>query len=158
MTNKIPEFRAKFSASKVPAFEAASGELKVAESDAIAQYVASSGTQAATLLVHTVVEHAQIRQLICFVENEVYVPMLSVVLWRVGLQPFDPQTEASVAKALSNALQIVETQLGRGTGSLVCGRLTLADRAWHRRTIWADGVREGFGEPNCVQVRQTLEE
>ncbi|KAJ5971599.1 uncharacterized protein N7479_001517 [Penicillium vulpinum] len=184
ITNKTPEFRAKFPAGKVPAFEAADDGPYIAESDAIAQFVASSGPQATILLGSTAVEQAQIRQWICFAENEVYGHMLSVVLWRVGYQPYNPDNETRGGKALRDALEIVETHLSREKGFLVCGRLTLADLSlasalywafmhyldeqlrgeipqtvqWYKRTIEEEGVREVFGEPNLVSVRRMPEE
>ena len=182
-TNKTPEFRSKFPAGKVPAFEGSDGGPYIAESDAIAQYVASSGPQAATLLGSGVVEQAQIRQWICFAENEVYGPMLSVVLWRVGYEAYDATKEENGAVRLRSALEIVETQLSRENGFLVCGRLTLADLSlasslywgfmhyldeelrhdfphtveWYRRIIGEERVKEVFADASFVNARRMPE-
>ncbi|PYH88412.1 hypothetical protein BO71DRAFT_391645 [Aspergillus ellipticus CBS 707.79] len=176
--NKTPSFLSKFPTGKVPAFEAADGTTLV-ESDAIAWYVAASGPQAPALLGRNVAEQARIRQWISFAENEVYGPMLSVVLWRAGFRPYEAETEKSAAKGMEFALSVVERHLEQ-EGYLVKG-LSLADLTlasalywafmhyldeterrrfprtvrWYLRTIGSQGVSQVFGEPVLVGVKKS---
>lgn len=119
----------------MPAFE--SGDLRLAESDAIAQFVAEAGPCAGPLLGHSTAERARIRQWTCFAENEVYGPMLAVVLWRAGIRAYDADTEAQGAQALWTALGVVERQLADGREFLVAERRTMADLSLAGSLYWA---------------------
>lgn len=174
VTNKTPEFLAKFPIGKVPAFEASDGTT-IAESDAIAQYVAESGAKAAQLLGADARERAKVRQWINFTDNEVYGNMMTVVLCRAGFAPYVPEKESAAAEGLAFALGVVEKYL-KGRVWLATDQLSLADLTlasalywafmhyldetrrqaypvtteWYLRTIGAEGVKEVFGPPNLV--------
>ncbi|KAK7723349.1 hypothetical protein SLS57_004543 [Botryosphaeria dothidea] len=179
ITNKTPEFLSKFPAGKVPAFEGVDGTF-VAESDAIAQYVAESGARATELLGTTPAERASVRQWVCFTESEVMGTILSLVLWRVGYAPYSEQAEKSGIEALTYALGVVEKRLEDRTwvaldrlsladitlaSGLYWGYMHIIDKAmrqrfpraveWYLRTINYPGVKDVFGPPNMIDVRRT---
>lgn len=174
VTNKTPEFLAKFPIGKVPAFEATDGTT-IAESDAIAQYIAESGAHAEQLLGADARERAMVRQWINFTDNEVYGNMMTVVLCRAGFEPHVPEKESAGARGLAFALGVVEKYL-RGREWLATDQLSLADLTlasalywafmhyldetrrqefpvtaeWYLRTIGSEGVKDVFGPPNLV--------
>lgn len=179
VTNRTPEFLAKFPLGKVPTFEGSDG-LCIAESDAIAQYVAQSGPFYHQLLGHPddPAEAANIRQWVCFAEGEVMVHVLSLVMWRVGMVPFEEKKEAAGISSIEHALGVLEKHLG-GRQWIVGQKLTLADltlassllwafmhvidRAmrerfpvvveWYLRTIGAERVKDIFGVPALIETR-----
>lgn len=179
--NKTPEFRAKFPVGKVPAFEGADG-LLLPESDAIAQYLSQSGPYSGQLLGRDATTSAKIRQWISFFDGEVYPHMLDLVIWRVGIAPFDQSTETKALARLEFALDVLEKHLD-GRKWLVGEELTLADLtgassllwafmhiidaserkrfpnvvAWYLRTIETDEVKEVFGPPNLIDVKRVHE-
>ncbi|EGR49694.1 uncharacterized protein TRIREDRAFT_36822, partial [Trichoderma reesei QM6a] len=166
VTNKTPEFLAKFPIGKVPAFEATDGTT-IAESDAIAQYVSEVGPRSVQLLGANAPERARVRQWISFTDNEVYGNMMGVVLSRAGFAPYVPEKEAAAAKGLSFGLGVVEKWLS-GREWLATDQLSLADltlaaalywaymhylddkrreayplvTSWYLRTIGAEGVKD----------------
>lgn len=110
ITNRSPEFLAKFPLGKVPAFEGSDGTL-VFESDAIAQYVAESGPSRDKLLGKDAVERATIRQWICFSDQEIMGPVTQLVMWRVGMVPFDASVEEKAMVTLRRGLGCLERYL-----------------------------------------------
>jgi glutathione S-transferase len=181
VTNKTPEFLAKFPIGKVPAFEATDGTT-IAESDAIAQYVSEVGPRSVQLLGANAPERARVRQWISFTDNEVYGNMMGVVLSRAGFAPYVPEKEAAAAKGLSFGLGVVEKWLS-GREWLATDQLSLADltlaaalywaymhylddkrreayplvTSWYLRTIGAEGVKDVFGHPNLVATAKEFE-
>ncbi|CEI39803.1 hypothetical protein FVEN_g2083 [Fusarium venenatum] len=178
VTNKSNEFLTKFPAGKVPAFEGADG-FCLAESDAIARYVSQSGPRAGQLLGEDAVTSAKIQQWISFFADEVYPAILDLVMWRVGMAPFDQPTETKALTRLEYALTVLEKHLSSGN-RLVGSQLTLADLTgassllwgfmhvvdepmrkqfpnvltWYLSTIENDDVKDVFGEPNLVEKRR----
>lgn len=130
MTNKTPEFLAKFPLGKVPAFESGDGQFFLTEGQAIARYVAESGPKAGQLVGEAgdARTRALIEQWSCFAEQElaanVIPPLLMVVL------NMTPYNEASYTQHVANferALKRVDAALQGGRKFLVGDQLTLAD-------------------------------
>lgn len=179
-TNKTPEFLAKFPTGKVPAFEGADG-LNLLESDAILQYVAESGPKAAQLVGSTPAERARIQYWVLYQMGAPWEEVLKLLYPRLGFKPFDAAAEDEALANLAKVLGLVEGALEDGRQWLASTeRLSNADLAvmsvltwafkfgvdeemrskfpktmeWFLRTIRADGVKEAFGEPDMVAVRQ----
>ncbi|KAF4967217.1 hypothetical protein FSARC_5196 [Fusarium sarcochroum] len=178
VTNKSADFLAKFPAGKVPAFEGSDG-FYLPESDAIAQYVSQSGPRAGQLLGQDAVTSAKIRQWISFFAEEIYPVVLDLVMWRVGMAPFDEATETKALARLEYGLTVLEKQLSTST-LLVGDKLTLADLTgassllwafmhvvdepmrkqfpnvltWYLSTIQNDEIKDVFGEPNLIEKRR----
>lgn len=110
VTNQSPEFLAKFPFGKVPAFEGSDGTL-IFESDAIAQYVAESGPFCDKLLGKDGLEKATIRQWILFSDHEIMSPVMELVMWRVGMVPFNASVEEKAMATLRRGLGCLECYL-----------------------------------------------
>ncbi|KAJ5387238.1 hypothetical protein N7509_009779 [Penicillium cosmopolitanum] len=183
ITNRSPEFLAKFRLGKVPAFEGADGTTLI-ESDAITQYIAESGPAAPQLLGSTTLQRAQIRQWILFADGETLGPTIELLLPRVGLRPFDAEKEKISLERLERSLGFLEEHLKDGKVWLSSSEkqgLSLADitvasaltwgfsrvidvemrakypvlEEWFKRTIQAEGVKQAFGEQTFVEKRTT---
>ncbi|KAL6232484.1 hypothetical protein BDW75DRAFT_232779 [Aspergillus navahoensis] len=180
LTNRSPEFLGKFPLGKVPAFEASDGTL-LFESDAIAQFIAESGPHREQLLGRDAIERATIRQWICFADHEVSEPVMQLVMWRVGMVPFDSTVEERSMGTLRRALQCVEGHLAAGRQWLVTdGAPSLADLSlasgvywgfmqvidakmreefpsvtrWYRKLIAQEDIRSVFAEATFIEQRQ----
>lgn len=181
-TNTTDEFRAKFPFGKVPAFEGADGTL-LTESDAIAQYVAESGPEAASLMGATPAERAAIRQWICFAQGEVIEPVTQLGLWRLKFVPYNEATEKQALQRIERSLAYLESHLKGRTWLVGNDKVSMADItvgsslvwgfslsidaemrqkypvtiAWFERLIQVDGVKQAFGEQTYVEKRQEYE-
>ncbi|KAI1137817.1 glutathione S-transferase [Hypoxylon sp. FL0543] len=127
VTNKTPEFLAKFPMGKVPAFEGADG-FCLAESAAICHYLALSGPKKDQLLGTDPKTQALISQWSYFAENELNThlfPPAVMVLFK--MQPFDEQKYNSSVASLERALKRIEVALQGGKKYLVGDNVTLAD-------------------------------
>ncbi|KAL2125885.1 hypothetical protein VTI74DRAFT_2362 [Chaetomium olivicolor] len=128
VTNRSPEFLAKFPLGKVPAFESGDGSLHLTEAQAIARYVAESGPKAAQLLGENPQTRALVEMWSCFAEQElasnVTPPLLMVVAKMI---PYDEGRYAQCVSAFERALKRVEVALQGGRKFLVGEQLTLAD-------------------------------
>ncbi|KID97499.1 eEF-1B gamma subunit-like protein, partial [Metarhizium majus ARSEF 297] len=179
VTNKSAEFLEKFPLGKVPAFEGVDG-LCLFESDAIARYIASSGPFSSQVLGSDAVTSAQIQQWVCFTEGEIYQAVLELVMWRVGMCPFEENTESKALDKLERSLSILEGHL-KDRVWLVGPQLTLADltaasalvwafmhiidepmreefrktTAWYLRVIGTTEIESVFGPPNLIRARRT---
>lgn len=181
-TNRTSEFRSKFPPGKIPALECPDGTC-IFESDAIAQYVAESRPRAAQLVGATPAQRAQIRQWICFAGSEAMDPVVQLVLWRVGMRPYDEAVETTALAGLERSLDCLERHLvGRRwlatedelsladlslASSLYWGFMQVIDKemrdkyprvvAWSRDVIESDGVREVFKDQVFVVKRRTFQ-
>lgn len=126
VTNKTPEFLAKFPLGKVPAFEGADG-FCLAESAAIATYVAQSGPKAAQLLGADAQARAKIAEWVIFSEVELSAHAHPWLLSFLKLVPFAAETHADAAERFQRALGKVEAAVKGGRRYLVGDGLTLAD-------------------------------
>ncbi|GME38195.1 Translation elongation factor [Neofusicoccum parvum] len=178
-TNKTESYLAKFPTGKVPAFEGADG-VTLVESDAIMQYVAESGSKATQLLGGSAAERARVQQWALFQVGEIWPELLKLIYPRVGFAAYDEAVEDKALAKMAQAMGAVERTLGDGRSWLATEELSNADLAvmsalvwvfkyavdeemrskfpklmdWFWRTIRADGVKEFFGEPEMVAVRQ----
>lgn len=130
VTNRTPEFLAKFPLGKVPAFESGDGTFCLTESQAIARYVAESGPKAGQLLGEAgdAKTRALIEQWSCYSEQELasnITPPLLMCLIKVI--PYDEAKYDQHVAALEKGVQRVETELKGGKKFLVGEQLTLAD-------------------------------
>lgn len=129
VTNRSPEFLAKFPMGKVPAFEGADG-FCIAEGAAIAMYVAGSGPKAEQLLgpISVPQTRARIAQWICFAENEL-VPnaMPAAMMCVFKMETFDQAKYDKHALNLIRALKRLNVAVQGGKKFLVGDHLTLAD-------------------------------
>ena len=78
VSNKSPEFLAKFPLGKVPSFEAATG-FCLSEAAAIAHYVADSGPQRDQLLGRTAEERAEVEMWVSLAEAELWAQAYALV-------------------------------------------------------------------------------
>ncbi|KAA8649478.1 hypothetical protein EYZ11_010870 [Aspergillus tanneri] len=136
ISNRTSHFRAKFPLGKVPAFEGPN-QTVLFESDAIAQFVAESGPNAQQLLGDHAIERASIRQWVCFADHEIMEPVTKLVMWRVGLAPFDAAVEAQSMTTLRRALQCLERCLKDRQWIATDGQPSLADLSLAGALYWA---------------------
>ncbi|KAK8253036.1 glutathione S-transferase [Phyllosticta capitalensis] len=181
-TNKTPEFLAKFPAGKVPAFEDADGN-PIADSDAIAQYVAESGPKASQLLGESPLERARVRQWICYGEGDLFLPFIPLLIWRLGMAPYDEKTENDGVAKIAKGLAGLERHLAAGREWIATDKISLADisvassllwpfahiidekmRAeypkivsWFERVLAVEEVKETFGEPKFIDARKVAQ-
>jgi elongation factor 1-gamma len=128
VSNRTPEFLAKFPLGKVPAFESGDGTFCLTESQAIARYVAESGPKAGQLLGEDIKTRALIEQWSCYAEQELasnLTPALLMCLLKY--MPYDEAKYEQSATAFERAAQRVEAELKSGKKFLVGEQLTLAD-------------------------------
>lgn len=110
-TNKSPEFLEKFPLGKVPTFETPSG-FKLAESSAIAAYIAASGPKHGQLLGETLETRALNSQWILFNELHVEISLFALAAWRMNIEEYDAKKEEKAAKELKRWLDYYEKHLG----------------------------------------------
>lgn len=128
VTNKTPEFLAKFPLGKIPAFESGDGSFALTEGQAIARYVAESGPKAAQLVGEDARTRALIEQWSCFAEQEISSAVLPPLLMCVAkLYTFDQGRYDQCVSSLERCLERVEIGLQGGKKFLVGEQLTLAD-------------------------------
>jgi elongation factor 1-gamma len=128
VSNRTPEFLAKFPLGKVPAFESGDGTFCLTESQAIARYVAESGPKAGQLLGEDIKTRALVEQWSCYAEQELasnLTPALLMCLLKFA--PYDEAKYDQSAAAFERAAQRVEIELKNGKKFLVGEQLTLAD-------------------------------
>lgn len=123
---KKPEFLAKFPLGKVPAFEGADG-FCLAESAAIATYVAASGPKAAQLLGADAQTKAKIAEWTLFCEAEAFPHVYPWLILFLGFRPYDAAAHGAAAAGFQRALGKLEATVSDGRRYLVGGELTLAD-------------------------------
>ncbi|KAG8214900.1 glutathione S-transferase [Butyriboletus roseoflavus] len=126
-TNKPPEFTAKFSYGKIPAFEGTDG-LKLIEGTTIARYLSSIGTKV-NLLGSTAREVAIVDQWVHFAEHEISAPTQNMTGLIYGFYgPFNLETLDKNAERLVRGLAHLESHLAvHPTGYVALDTLTLAD-------------------------------
>ncbi|KAJ4289913.1 hypothetical protein N0V88_006708 [Collariella sp. IMI 366227] len=160
VTNRTPEFLAKFPLGKVPAFESADGSLCLTEGQAIARYVAESGPCAAQLLGETVEERALVEMWSCFAEQElgsnVIPPLLMVV---AKMYPYDEARYNQCVAAFERAvkrLEMVLSVLQLASKFLMDAEMRKAVptvEAYLKKLMEAPEQKEAFGE---LQFCETL--
>ncbi|KAL4965417.1 Alpha/Beta hydrolase protein [Aspergillus stella-maris] len=182
--NRSSSFLAKFPLGKVPALEVHDGNgTAIFESDAIAQFVAESGPAHDQLLGETPTERALIRQWICFANNEIMANVTNLVIWRVGMRPFDAAVEEKALEGLRRALACLEAHIAskkEGEWITTAQALSLADLSlasslywgfmliidenmreefpgatgWYKRVIAEEGVKAVFKQGTFVEKRR----
>lgn len=128
VTNKTPEFLAKFPIGKVPALETHSADpVYVTESSAIAYFVADSGPARDRLLGKNPKERAAIQQWIFHSENEI-LPQISIGVYPIrGFSTFDQAADDKATAALDRVLAAVEVRLAKETWLAGTKESSLAD-------------------------------
>ncbi|KAI1417055.1 glutathione S-transferase [Hypoxylon sp. FL1857] len=127
VTNKSPEFLAKFPMGKVPAFEGADG-FCLAEGAAICTYLALAGPKKAQLVGADAKTQALISQWTFFAESELSSALLPpAIMTLFKMQPFDEQKYNSSVASVERALKRLEVALEGGKKYLVGDNVTLAD-------------------------------
>ncbi|KXJ90425.1 glutathione S-transferase [Microdochium bolleyi] len=163
-TNKTPEFLAKFPMGKVPAFESATGYC-VAESSAIARYVASKGPLAEQLLGSDPETRAKIDEWCFFTEGELTGhtnPVAYMVHYK--FMPLDQAVVDRSTESFKRALAVVEAQLQKGENKTLLGgdKVTFADITVALALVFSLGVVFGDdvlkGAPNTVAWLKSLSE
>ncbi|RYO88919.1 hypothetical protein DL766_009406 [Monosporascus sp. MC13-8B] len=126
-TNKSPEFLSKFPMGKVPALECADG-FCLAESAAIAQYLASAGPKGSQLLGADPKTQARVSEWLFFSETELSSNLVSLALMSVlKMVPYDEGRYDTCMGSTERACKRIETALAGGKKHLVGDELTLAD-------------------------------
>jgi len=130
VTNKSPDYLAKFPLGKIPAFEAPDG-LLLTESNAIANYVAEKSSKAEQLLGGTPERRAQVNQWVFFNELQVEKSLAPLCYMRLGFMPPSKETETVNHKDLVRWLDMMEKHMkGREGKWLLDGdALSMADLA-----------------------------
>ncbi|KAJ3563530.1 hypothetical protein NP233_g8884 [Leucocoprinus birnbaumii] len=126
VTNKSPEFLAKFPLGKIPAFEGPNG-FKLFEGDAIARYVAGLAPNS-NLLGSTAEETALINQWIHAAETEVDTYDTWVRYLCRGMIPYNKAAETAFYERIERGLNTLEAHISTRT-FFVTERITLADLA-----------------------------
>lgn len=126
VTNKTPEFLAKFPLGKVPAFEAADG-FCLTEGAAISTYIAGSGPKAAQLLGADLKTKALIAEWAFFTETEIVAHATPALVAMYKLIPYNADQQAVSAERFERALGKIEAAVKGGKKHLVGDELTLAD-------------------------------
>ena len=129
VTNKTPEYLAKFPLGKVPGFESGDGSFHLAEGQAIARYVAESGPKADQLVgaAGDTKTRALIDMWSCFAEQELAANLTPPLLIALKYYPYNEARHNTHIAAFERAAQRVEAELKDGRKFLVGGQLTLAD-------------------------------
>ncbi|KAK0612160.1 glutathione S-transferase [Immersiella caudata] len=126
--NRSEEFLAKFPMGKVPVLETSDG-FCLAESQAIARFIAESGSKAEQLLGADIKTRAKIEEFSTFAEQEIsanIVPPLVMTLLKII--PFDETRYNQCLGSLERAVKRLEVALKTGNGKFLVGdQLTLAD-------------------------------
>ncbi|KAK4120529.1 glutathione S-transferase [Parathielavia appendiculata] len=130
VTNRTPEFLAKFPLGKVPAFESGDGTFHLTEGQAIARYVAESGHGAGQLLGGDDPRtRALVEQWSCFAAQELesnITPLLVMCLYK--LVPYDEARYAYHVGGFERAVKRLEVAVQGGRRKFLVGeQLTLAD-------------------------------
>lgn len=126
VTNRAPEFLAKFPLGKVPAFEGADGFCLV-EASAIATYIAGSGPKAPQLLGSDMKTKAKIAEWTLFTETELVPHSVPAHQMWIKIRAFDAASYDTAASLFERALTKVEAAVKGGKKYLVGDQLTLAD-------------------------------
>lgn len=126
VTNKSPEFLAKFPLGKVPAFEGADG-FCIAEGAAISTYLAGSGPKAAQLLGADLKTKARIAEWTLFTETEIVQYSTPALVAMFKIIPYNEESQAMYADRFERALTKIEAAVKDGKKFLVGEELTLAD-------------------------------
>ncbi|KAI0395845.1 hypothetical protein F5Y17DRAFT_456521 [Xylariaceae sp. FL0594] len=127
VTNKTPEFLAKFPLGKIPVFEGSDGFL-LAESSAIDRYLIESGPQAEQLLGKELKERALITQWTFFAEAEFFNNALDAIgILGLRVIPYDEQRVNASLDKVTRSVRSLEKALEGGKKYLVGDSYTLAD-------------------------------
>jgi len=124
VTNKTPEFLAKFPSGKIPAFEATGG-LKLFETTAIARYIAALAKNS-TLLGSSLDEQALIDQWISFADSEIFAHARTLNIIVTGQMPYTKPGDVFFREKINKNLAVLEAHLATRT-YFVTERITLAD-------------------------------
>ncbi|KAG8989989.1 hypothetical protein FRB95_012920 [Tulasnella sp. JGI-2019a] len=124
VTNKTPEFLAKFPVGKVPAFETTSG-VNIFEAIAISTYVAGLA-KSGNLLGSTLEDTALINQWVWYMALEVTTPLWADFYLIHHALPYNKVTDTYYREKIATGVDILEAHLKNRT-YLVGERITLAD-------------------------------
>jgi elongation factor 1-gamma len=128
--NKKPEWLAKFPLGKVPALETVNDPpVCIAESGAVAHFVADSGPASAQLLGATPDARARIQQWILHNEHEVFPAALTGIMHKRAMKPFVQKNEDDARKSLDRIAAVIEDQLEHHKWLARTDRFSLADLA-----------------------------
>src|SRR5262249_26986428 len=139
-TNKTTDYLSKFPLGKVPAIETPGG-LHIAESRAIARYVAASGPKSEQLLGSTPEERAVIDMRLEHDAQEFGANCLPALNPRFGHAPHDPQKEADGLAKVEVIIGIMEDNLKKhkwiaGTSDYSMADLAVAQTVFAANKFW----------------------
>jgi elongation factor 1-gamma len=177
-TNVDPSWVAKFPLAKVPTLEThTEPPVYLAESSAIAHFVADSGPAREQLLGSTPTERARIQQWIFHAEDEISPHVRTGVVPKLGRGEYNAEAEASALSSLNRIVAVLESQVGKHEWVAETEKLSLADLSvvssltmalklwlgsewrakypktieWYLKTVGSEGVKEAFGEPEFLE-------
>lgn len=110
MTNKTPEFLAKFPLGKIPALETSSG-FTVTEANAIAYYVCENGPRSEQLLGRDKEEKALVQQFTFFTSEQLQRSVLNIVRPILGMMPHDAKVEEEAKQELTRWMEYLNGHL-----------------------------------------------
>lgn len=110
VTNKTPEYLAKYPLGKIPGFEGADGTL-LSESNAIANYIAEVGSRRDQLLGATPLERARIEQWLFFGEVHVETVLHNLCYMRAGLLPYSADVDTTAVSDFRRWFDILEKHM-----------------------------------------------
>jgi len=150
--NKEASFLAKFPLGKVPALETHGSEhLCLAESGAIAAFLADAGPARDQLLGANEFQRAKVTQWLLHTELEISPNVFAGIRPKVGRAEYDPDVEAKALTSLDRIVAVIESTLAGGQswlvpgtsdysladltamGSLAAGLKLWLDKAWRDR-------------------------
>ncbi|CCO33241.1 Elongation factor 1-gamma Short=EF-1-gamma [Rhizoctonia solani AG-1 IB] len=125
VTNKTPEYKAKFASGKIPGFETKDG-FTLFEGSAIARYIASLAPNSG-LLGASPTDAALVDQWVSYLDSEIL--SRASTLWRLltGEFPYNKSYEAALREKIHESLVVVDTHLTHNTFFLPTNRISLAD-------------------------------
>jgi len=152
VTNKTPEFLAKFPHGKIPAFEGTDGFL-VFESSAIALYIASLAPKS-SLLGTSKEELGEIHQWLSFATNEIHVysQIINQLLEGI-LTPYHKSLHSSLAERQQRSFRTLNQHLSTRT-FLVGERISLADI--YMATVLKRAFETTYDAPLCKELFHTV--
>jgi elongation factor 1-gamma len=127
------------------------------------------------------VERATIRQWIAFADGEIQIPLIPLILPRLGYAAYDEAVEKKNLEKLERSLAYMEGHLRGRNWIATEEKLSLADISvaaalywafsliidremrqkypfvvsWYEKTIESEGVKQAFGEKKFVEKRET---
>ncbi|CAE6466736.1 unnamed protein product, partial [Rhizoctonia solani] len=158
VTNKTPEYKAKFASGRIPAFESKDG-FTLFEGSAIARYIASLAPNSG-LLGTSPTDAALVDQWVSFIDSEILSKGISLFQLLMGQFPYNKTYENFLREKISDSLVVLNTHLTHNTFFLPNNRISLADltAAAVLNTLFSTflGPEERAKYPAAIRLLETV--